>query len=65
MTELSICSNCSIEHNREQWAKYPDIMDICKMCNAFQEAINKTITEHKKLLDEASQIGKKAKKRRD
>ena len=59
---INMCDNCSIEHNREQWSKYPDIMDICKMCTSFQLAINKTISEHQKMLNDVARIGKKAKK---
>ena len=45
----------------EAWAKYPDMLDLCKMCKSFQDAINHTIEEHKKVLNMASKIGKKLK----
>jgi hypothetical protein len=40
-----MCDGCSLQKNREEWAKYPDMMDLCKMCNSFQEAIRQTIEE--------------------
>ena len=42
---ISMCGKCSINTNREAWAKYPDMLDLCKMCESFQAAINKTIDE--------------------
>jgi hypothetical protein len=42
---ISMCQNCSINTNREAWAKYPDMLDLCKMCESFQASINKTIDE--------------------
>jgi hypothetical protein len=40
-----MCQNCSLNTNREAWAKYPDMLDLCKMCESFQAAIDKTIDE--------------------
>lgn len=50
MTNPSICDGCSIKKNQEEWAKYPDMLEMCKMCLSFQKAISKTIDDHKKLL---------------
>jgi hypothetical protein len=36
---------CSNNINKEEWAKYPAILDLCKMCKSFQAAINNTIDE--------------------
>jgi len=62
MSSRPMCDSCSVQTNREAWAKYPDMLDLCKMCKSFQDAINHTIEEHKKVLDMASKIGKKIKK---
>jgi len=62
MSNRLACDNCSIQTNKEAWAKYPDMLDLCKMCKSFQDAINHTIEEHQKVLDMASKIGKKIKK---
>lgn len=59
MSKRPMCDNCSIQTNREAWAKYPDMLDLCKMCKSFQDAINHTIEEHQKVLDMAAKIGKK------
>lgn len=58
-----MCGNCSIQTNREAWAKYPDMLDLCKMCKSFQAAINKTIDEQQIKLNIASNIGKAKKKK--
>ena len=58
-----MCGNCSIQTNREAWAKYPDMLDLCKMCKSFQAAINKTIDEQQVKLNIASNIGKAKKKK--
>ena len=55
---ISMCGNCSIQNNREAWAKYPDMLDLCKMCKSFQAAINKTIDDQQAKLNIASNIGK-------
>ena len=60
---ISMCGNCSIQTNREAWAKYPDMLDLCKMCKSFQAAINKTIDEQQIKLNIASNIGKAKKKK--
>jgi hypothetical protein len=60
---ISMCGNCSIQTNREAWAKYPDMLDLCKMCKSFQAAINKTIDEQQVKLNIASNIGKAKKKK--
>lgn len=55
-----MCEGCSIAKNRDEWAKYaehvssgiiPDMMDLCKMCDAFQESIYQTIEEHEKIIN--------------
>ena len=56
---ISMCQNCSINTNREAWAKYPDMLELCKMCESFQAAINKTIEEQAAKLGIASDSIKK------
>lgn len=56
-----MCDSCSIQTNRAAWAKYPDMLDLCKMCKSFQDAIEHTIEEHQKVLDMAEKIGKQVK----
>lgn len=55
----AMCKTCSIETNREAWAKYPDILDLCKMCKSFQASIEYTIEEAEKIRKKAASIGKK------
>jgi hypothetical protein len=55
-----MCENCSIQTNREAWAKYPDMLDLCKMCKSFQDAIEHTIEEYEKVVAVTANIGKKA-----
>ena len=50
--EYPMCDTCSIETNREAWSKYPEMLDICKMCKSFQASIYKTIEDHQKILDD-------------
>jgi hypothetical protein len=57
----AMCDTCSIQTNKEAWAKYPDMLDLCKMCKSFQEAITNTIEEHQKVLDAASKLSKRLK----
>lgn len=59
---ISMCGNCSINTNREAWAKYPDMLDLCKMCESFQAAINQTIDEQASKLKIGSDLAKKLKK---
>jgi hypothetical protein len=59
-----MCQNCSINTNREAWAKYPDILDLCKMCESFQAAMNKTIEEQAGKLGIVSDLAKKLKGRK-
>ncbi len=61
---ISMCQNCSINTNREAWAKYPDMLDLCKMCESFQAAINKTIDEQAVKLKIGSDLAKKLKGRK-
>ena len=58
---ISMCANCSLNTNREAWAKYPDMLDLCKMCESFQAAINKTIDEQAVKLKIGSDLAKKIK----
>lgn len=58
---ISMCGNCSINNNREAWAKYPDMLDLCKMCESFQAAINQTIDEQSAKLKIGSDLVKKLK----
>lgn len=57
--EYPMCDGCSLDKNKEQWANYPEMMDVCKMCKSFQESIYETIDKHQKILDKAAQISKK------
>lgn len=57
MSNRPMCDTCSIQTNRQAWAKYPDMLDLCKMCKSFQDAISHTIEEHQKVLDKAASIG--------
>lgn len=58
-----MCETCSVQTNREAWAKYPDMLDLCKICKSFQDAISNTIEEHQKVLAQASKMSKKLEKR--
>lgn len=58
---ISMCGNCSIKTNKEAWAKYPDMLDLCKMCESFQAAINQTIDEQAVKLKIGSDLAKKLK----
>ena len=60
---ISMCSDCSINKNREEWAKYPEMLDLCKMCESFQAAINKTIDEQYAKLKIATDMTKKLKRK--
>lgn len=58
-----MCDGCSIAKNRDEWAKYPDMMDLCKMCDAFQESIYQTIEEHEKIINSTlAKVSSSAKK---
>lgn len=57
-----MCKTCSIETNRAAWAKYPDMLDLCKMCKSFQQSIEHTIESADKVRKKAAQIGKKLEK---
>ena len=54
-----MCKTCSIETNKAAWAKYPDMLDLCKMCKSFQQSIEHTIASADKVRKKAAQIGKK------
>lgn len=56
-----MCDKCSIQTNKEAWAKYPDMLDLCKMCKSFQAAINKTIDDQAVKLKIGSDLAKKLK----
>lgn len=56
-----MCGDCSINTNREAWAKYPDMLDLCKMCESFQAAINQTIDDQAAKLKIGSDLSKKLK----
>lgn len=60
---ISMCGNCSIKTNREAWAKYPDMLDLCKMCESFQAAINKTIDEQEIKLGIVSSVTERMKRK--
>jgi hypothetical protein len=53
-----MCKTCSIETNRAAWAKYPDMLDLCKMCKSFQLSIDKTIESAERVREKAAQIGR-------
>jgi hypothetical protein len=54
-----MCKTCSIETNKAAWAKYPDMLDLCKMCKSFQQSIEHTIASADKVRKKAAQIGRK------
>jgi hypothetical protein len=58
---VSMCDNCSIHTNREAWAKYPDMLDLCKMCKSFQAAINRTIDEQEEKLGVVTKVTRRIK----
>jgi hypothetical protein len=60
-----MCKTCSIETNRAEWAKYPDMLDLCKMCKSFQASIEHTIASAEKVRKKAELIGKKMERRND
>lgn len=62
---ISMCDKCSIETNREAWAKYPDMLDLCKMCKSFQAAINNTINEQQEKLGIVTKVTKRMKRIND
>lgn len=51
-----MCKTCSIETNRAAWANYPDMLDLCKMCESFQKSIEHTIESAEKVRKKAEQI---------
>jgi hypothetical protein len=53
-----MCNQCTVENNKAQWAKYPDMMEICKLCESFQNALYEAIEKQQSILDRMSQIGK-------
>jgi len=57
-----MCKTCSIETNKAAWAKYPDMLDLCKMCKSFQASIENTIASAEKVRNKAELIGKKMEK---
>jgi hypothetical protein len=59
---ISMCNNCSLNTNREAWSKYPDMLDLCKMCKSFQAAINNTIDEQKEKLGIVTNVTKRMNK---
>ena len=58
---ISMCDKCSIQTNKEAWAKYPEMLDLCKMCKSFQTAINNTIDEQAEKLGIATNLSKRLK----
>ena len=54
-----MCKTCSIETNRAEWAKYPDMLDLCKMCKSFQASIEHTIASAENVRKKAASIGRK------
>jgi hypothetical protein len=57
----SMCNNCSIQTNKEAWSKYPEILDLCKMCKSFQAALNNTIDEQAKKMGIVTKLNKRLK----
>ena len=60
-----MCDNCSIHTNKEEWAKYPDMLDLCKMCKSFQAAINNTIDEQAAKIGIVTKVTKRMEKLND
>lgn len=58
---ISMCEGCSIQVNKEAWAKYPEMLDLCKMCKSFQTAINNTIDEQAEKMGIVSKLNKRLK----
>jgi len=58
---VSMCNNCSIQTNKEAWAKYPEILDLCKICKSFQAALNKTIDEQAENMGIVNNLNKRLK----
>jgi hypothetical protein len=56
-----MCNNCSIQTNKEAWAKYPEILDLCKICKSFQAALNKTIDEQAENMGIVNNLNKRLK----
>lgn len=56
MKESSMCATCDIATNLAQWEKYPEMMDMCKMCQGFQDAINEAIDKQKKLMKRLEKV---------
>jgi hypothetical protein len=53
---VSMCNQCSIQLNPEEWSGYPEIVDLCKMCKSFQSAMNNTIDTQATKLGIASHV---------
>jgi NMD protein affecting ribosome stability and mRNA decay len=60
---VSMCDKCSIKTNKEAWAKYPEMLDLCKMCESFQMAINNTIDEQAEKLGIVTSVTKRMRKK--
>ena len=58
---VSMCETCSIQTNKKAWAKYPEILDLCKMCKSFQEALNNTIDEQAEKMGIVTNLNKRLK----
>jgi hypothetical protein len=58
---VSMCNNCSIQTNKEAWSKYPEILDLCKMCKSFQAALNNTIDEQAEKMGIVTNLNKRLK----
>jgi hypothetical protein len=56
-----MCNNCSIQTNKEAWAKYPEILDLCKICKSFQAALNNTIDEQAEKMGIVNNLNKRLK----
>ena len=56
MTDRPMCDRCDIYTNKAQWEQYPHMLEICKTCQSFQDAIYRTIDEHKAKINKMNKL---------
>jgi hypothetical protein len=56
MTDRAMCKTCDVATNKAMWENYPEMMDMCKMCQGFQDAINEAIDKQKKLMKRLEKV---------
>ena len=49
MSNRPICSQCKL-HKDEDLKKYPEMQDLCNMCQVFQDSLFSTIDKRAKVL---------------